>query len=37
VAFERLLDNGQQFAERMMSGFSDKRDWPELVHIATDG
>src|ERR1700751_6375591 len=33
----RLLDNGQQFAERMMSGFSDERDWPELVHIATDG
>ncbi len=37
VAFERLLDNGQHFAERMMSGFSDQRDWPELVHIATDG
>jgi len=37
VAFERLLDNGQQFAERMMSGFSDQRDWSELVHIATDG
>jgi alpha-amylase/alpha-mannosidase (GH57 family) len=37
VAFERLLDNGQQFAERMMSGFSEERDWPELVHIATDG
>ncbi|MGC2197589.1 MAG: DUF3536 domain-containing protein [Terriglobales bacterium] len=37
VAFERLLDNGQQFAERMMSGFSDQRAWPELVHIATDG
>jgi alpha-amylase/alpha-mannosidase (GH57 family) len=37
VAFERLLDNGQQFAERMMSGFSDQRGWPELVHIATDG
>jgi alpha-amylase/alpha-mannosidase (GH57 family) len=37
VAFEHLLDNGQHFAERMMSGFSDERDWPELVHIATDG
>jgi len=37
VAFEGLLDNGQRFAERMMSGFSDERDWPELVHIATDG
>ena len=37
VAFERLLDNGQHFAERMMSGFSDDRSWPQLVHIATDG
>ena len=37
VAFEHLLDNGQHFAERMMSGFSDDRDWPQLVHIATDG
>lgn len=37
VAFERLLDNGQQFAERMTSGFSDLRDGPQLVHIATDG
>ncbi len=37
VAFEGLLDNGEQFANRLMSGFSDKRDWDELVHIATDG
>ena len=37
VAFEHLLDNGQHFAERMMSGFSDDRDWPQVVHIATDG
>jgi len=37
VAFEGLLDNGQRFADRLMSGFSDTRDWPQLVSIATDG
>jgi alpha-amylase/alpha-mannosidase (GH57 family) len=37
VAFERLLDNGQRFADRLMSGFSDARQWEQLVHIATDG
>jgi alpha-amylase/alpha-mannosidase (GH57 family) len=37
VAFEGLLDDGQRFAERLLSGFSDARDWPQIVHIATDG
>jgi hypothetical protein len=37
VAFERLLDNGQRFADRLLSGFSDARQWDQLVHIATDG
>ncbi|HZD94386.1 MAG TPA: DUF3536 domain-containing protein, partial [Candidatus Sulfotelmatobacter sp.] len=37
VAFERLLDNGEHFVGRLKGGFSDKRDWPQLVHIATDG
>jgi alpha-amylase/alpha-mannosidase (GH57 family) len=37
VAFERLLDSGEQFANRLANGFSDTRDWPQLVHIATDG
>ena len=38
VAFEGVLDNGQQFAERLLGAFSeDTRPWPELVHIATDG
>ena len=37
VAFERLLDSGERFANRLMSAFSDTRDWDELVHIATDG
>src|SRR5438094_3274658 len=37
VAFEKLLDSGEQFAQRLLSGFSEDRDWPQLVHIATDG
>ena len=37
VAFERLLNNGEQFARRLLSAFSDQRDWPQLAHIATDG
>jgi alpha-amylase/alpha-mannosidase (GH57 family) len=37
VAFERLLDDGKRFAERLISGFSASRTWPQLVHIATDG
>lgn len=37
VAFEGLLDNGQRFADRLASGFSDARTWPQMVHIATDG
>jgi hypothetical protein len=37
VAFEGLLDSGESFAERLVSGFSDQRTWPQLLHIATDG
>jgi alpha-amylase/alpha-mannosidase (GH57 family) len=37
VAFERLLDSGEGFAQRLLDGFSDDRAWPQLVHIATDG
>lgn len=37
VAFEQLLNSGEQFAARLKSGFSDKRTWPQLMHIATDG
>lgn len=37
VAFERLLDSGERFANRLASAFSDSRDWDQLVHIATDG
>jgi hypothetical protein len=37
VAFEGLLSSGENFANRLTSAFSDERDWPQLVHIATDG
>ncbi|MBV8897817.1 MAG: DUF3536 domain-containing protein [Acidobacteriaceae bacterium] len=37
VAFERLLDNGEKFATRLVGGFNDTRTWPQLAHIATDG
>jgi alpha-amylase/alpha-mannosidase (GH57 family) len=37
VAFEGLLSSGETFANRLASGFSDDRDWPQLVNIATDG
>ncbi len=37
VAFEKLLESGAAFAERLKNGFSDKRTWPRLMHIATDG
>lgn len=38
VAFEHLLDRGENFAGRLASGFSDTdRTWPQIVHIATDG
>ncbi len=37
VAFEGLLSNGVQFAQRLLDGFVDDRPWPQLLHIATDG
>ncbi len=37
VAFEGLLFNGETFAKRLVSAFSDSRPWTQLVHIATDG
>lgn len=37
VAFEKLLSSGEQFAGRLISGFSDHRKHPQLLHIATDG
>ncbi len=37
VAFEKLLNRGEDFAHRLVSGFSEFREWPQLFHIATDG
>jgi len=37
VAFEQLLTRGENLAHRLLGAFSDERDWPQLVHIATDG
>ncbi len=37
VAFEDLLHRGENLAHRLVGAFADNRDWPQLVHIATDG
>jgi alpha-amylase/alpha-mannosidase (GH57 family) len=37
LAFEGLLNNGEAFANRLLSAFPDKHSSPRLVHIATDG
>ena len=37
LAFGNLLRNGEQFAKRLVAGFSGEAGRPELVHIATDG
>lgn len=36
VAFKGILNNGKNFAKRLLESFDD-RDEPQLVHIATDG
>ncbi|MDH5491155.1 MAG: DUF3536 domain-containing protein [Myxococcales bacterium] len=36
VAFEKLLEDGRHFADRLASVF-EPREGPQLVHIATDG
>jgi alpha-amylase/alpha-mannosidase (GH57 family) len=37
VAFERLLERGENLAGRLLGAFNDARAWPQLVHVATDG
>ena len=37
VAFGGLLRNGEAFVRRLTGAFSDERQWPQLVNIATDG
>ena len=37
VAFEQLLSRGERLANRLLGAFSDTRQVPQLVHVATDG
>jgi alpha-amylase/alpha-mannosidase (GH57 family) len=37
VAFEGLLSRGENFVDRLIGAFFEGRQWPQLVHIATDG
>ncbi|MBV8630558.1 MAG: DUF3536 domain-containing protein [Silvibacterium sp.] len=37
IAFEGLLHDGENFARRLLAGFSDKSDHAQIVHVATDG
>jgi hypothetical protein len=37
VAFSSLLDNGENFVNRLIGTFSAEQNDPQLVHIATDG
>ena len=37
IAFEKLLNRGDDLAERLMAGFDAGRNWNQLVNIATDG
>ncbi len=37
VAFDELLKDGNKFIKRLKEGISSFRDYPQLVHIATDG
>lgn len=37
IAFGDLLKDGEQFAARLLGAFSEKKERPQIVHIATDG
>ena len=37
VAFDELLTDGNKFIKRLKDGISNTRNYPQLVHIATDG
>ncbi|MGH7887421.1 MAG: DUF3536 domain-containing protein, partial [Candidatus Binatia bacterium] len=37
VAFEGLLSNGETLIGKLLGGFNEQRDWPQLMHVATDG
>lgn len=37
IAFGGLLQNGEAFAQRVLEGYSEDREWPQLLHVAVDG
>jgi alpha-amylase/alpha-mannosidase (GH57 family) len=37
IAFEGLLNNGETFAKRLLTGFQPDNPAPQLAHVATDG
>ncbi len=37
LSFGPLLKNGGDFANKLISAFHGGRNWPQLVHVATDG
>jgi alpha-amylase/alpha-mannosidase (GH57 family) len=37
IAFKELLKSGDNFANQLVDALSEEHDWPQLVHIATDG
>ena len=37
IAFEGALTRGETLVDRLRGGFSDAREWPQVVHCATDG
>jgi alpha-amylase/alpha-mannosidase (GH57 family) len=37
IAFGDALERSENLVTRLRDGFSDARDWPQLVHCATDG
>ncbi len=37
IAFEKLLTNGEQLANRLKDAFDDGRNHDQLAHVATDG
>lgn len=37
IAFEKLLDQGDRFVNRLLEAFSESDGSPQLVHFATDG
>jgi alpha-amylase/alpha-mannosidase (GH57 family) len=37
IAFEKLLNRGEDFANRLLKGFSQRRNWPQILNLATDG